>query len=154
MLKLRTSKDIALEKLQHYCAYQDRCHSEVRSKLLKLEIYGDDLEEIMASLIQDKYLDELRFAKSFARGKFRLKKWGRNKIKIELLKRKVSDYCIRKALEEIDYSEYIDTLKSLAEQKFSELGNNLTYDIRYKLTRYLLQKGYEQDLVMQTIEKL
>ena len=90
---MKTSKDIALIQMQQFCAYQDRCHSEVRSKLLKLHVYGDDLEEIMAELIQDNFLDELRYAKSFARGKFRMNHWGKHKIRNEL--QRVSLVCIK-----------------------------------------------------------
>ena len=75
--KKYVSLDKALQKLQRYCAYQDRCHQEVRAKLLSLGVYGDEMEEIIVSLIEDKFLDEERFARSFARGKFRLKQWGR-----------------------------------------------------------------------------
>jgi regulatory protein len=100
------SKDDALLKLQAYCAYQDRCHSEVRSKLLDLGIYGDDLEDIIVALIEDNFLNEERYARSYARGKFRIKQWGRLRIRRELKFRKISDYCIRKAMEEIDENDY------------------------------------------------
>jgi len=91
----------ALVKLQHYCAYQDRCHQEVRSKLLSIKVYGDQLEQVMASLIADNYLNEERFARSFARGKYRIKKWGHNRIRQELKMKNISDYCIRKAMKEV-----------------------------------------------------
>ncbi len=99
----------ALQKLQRYCAYQDRCHSEVRSKLLDLGIYGDELEEIIAELITDNFLNEERFARSYARGKFNIKKWGRHRIKQELKRRQITDYCLRKAMEEIEETDYLNT---------------------------------------------
>ena len=111
------SKEEALDKLQRYCAYQDRCHQEVRSKLLDLGIYGEDLEEIIVQLISDNFLNEERFARSYARGKFRIKRWGRNRIWQELQKRQISDYCLRKAMEEIDEAEYQKTLWELLEKK-------------------------------------
>ena len=86
------SKDDALKKLQRYCAYQERCHQEVRQKLLDLGIYGDDLEDIIAELITDNFLNELRFAQIYAGGKFRIKKWGRHRIRQELKKRKYRKY--------------------------------------------------------------
>ena len=116
-LKKYTSKAEALSKLQGYCAYQDRCHQEVRSKLLDLGIYGNDLEEIMADLIQENFLNEERYARSFARGKFRIKKWGRNRIRRELKMRDISDYCLRKAMAEIEEEEYLKTLRKVLEKK-------------------------------------
>ena len=86
------SKEDALKKLQRYCAYQDRCHQEVRSKLLDLGIYGHDLEEVIVALIEDNFLNEERFARSFTRGKLRIKHWGRNKILQELKKKNI--FCL------------------------------------------------------------
>ena len=94
------SKEEALAKMQRYCAYQERCHEEVRSKLLNMGVYSDWREEIIVQLIEENFLNEERFARSFARGKFRIKQWGRNRIRQELKKRKISDYCVRKAMEE------------------------------------------------------
>ena len=91
----------ALKKLQKYCAYQDRCHQEVRSKLLDLGIYGDDLENVMVELIEENFLNEERFARSYARGKFRIKKWGKVRILRELKQRQISAYCIRKGMEKL-----------------------------------------------------
>ena len=87
------SPEDALAKLQRYCAYQDRCHQEVRTKLIDLGVFGDTLEEIITDLIKDNFLNEERFARSYARGKFRMRKWGRIKIRQELKLRKISDYC-------------------------------------------------------------
>jgi regulatory protein len=152
MEKKYLSKDQALAKLQQFCAYQDRCHQEVRGKLLDLGVYGSDLEEIMVALIQDKFLDEERFARSFARGKFRMKGWGRNRISRELRMRHISDYCIRKALSEIDDVEYIDTLHSLLEKKMASLGRGLSpLALRSKLVRYAMQQGFETELVWEVL---
>lgn len=111
------SKDEALELLKKYCVYQDRCHSEVRTRLLKLNIYGDDLEDIIADLIVDKYLDEERFAKAYVRGKYRQKSWGRNKIKQGLQVKKVSEYCIKSGMKEIDEIEYMEILERLLSKR-------------------------------------
>ena len=115
-IKKYISKDDALSKLQRYCAYQDRCHQEVRSKLLDLGIYGDDLEEIISDLISENFLNEERYARSYARGKFRIKRWGRMRIQQELKQRKISAYCLRKAMEEIEEEEYEQTLRTILEK--------------------------------------
>ena len=111
-IKKYISKDEALSLLQKYCAYQDRCHQEVRTKLLSYQIYGDDLEDIISQLIQEKYLDELRYAKSFVRGKVNIKKWGPIKIKQHLAQKQISAYCQRKAFEEIEDRTHLENLSS------------------------------------------
>ncbi len=141
------SKKIALERMQKYCAYQERCHSEVRHKLLSLGIYGDALEEIIFDLIQENFLNEERFARSYARGKFRIKQWGRNKIIKELKVRQVSEYCIRMALEEIDEEEYLQTLKKLARKKWSEYRGMKNFERKGRLARYLASRGFESELI-------
>lgn len=148
------SKDDALLKLQAYCAYQDRCHSEVRSKLLDLGIYGDDLEEIIVALIEDNFLNEERFAKSYARGKFRMKQWGRLKIRRELKFRKISDYCIRKAMEEIEEDDYRKTLKEVILKKKNLTKEPNAYKMRVKLIRYVSGRGYEMEVIKDVINEL
>ncbi len=150
----KLTKDEALAKIQKYCTYQDRAHSEVRYRLIEYQIYGDTLEEIMASLVQDGFLDELRFAMSFARGKFRIKKWGRIKIKLELKKKQVPQYCINKALDQIDNLEYYDTLKKLLEKKKLHLRYKDSFDRRKKLIDYALRKGYEIEIIKEVLEDL
>jgi len=142
----------ALGKLQKYCAYQDRCHKEVRSKLLDLEIYGHDLEDIMATLISDNFLNEERFAQSFARGKFRIKKWGRIKIKIELKRKNISEYCLKKGLAEIDEDEYIKTIYELIEKKQRTVKGKNDYEKKGKVAKYLMRKGYESYLVWECLK--
>jgi len=133
--------------MQKYCAYQERCHSEVRHKLLSLGIYGDALEEIIFDLIQENFLNEERFARSYARGKFRIKHWGRNKIIKELKVRQVSEYCMRMALEEIDEEEYLQTLKKLARKKWSEYRGMKNFERKGRLARYLASRGFESELI-------
>lgn len=144
---MKLSNEIALAKLQQYCVYQDRSHAEVRKKLIALEIYGDDLEEVMSALIQEKYLDELRYAKSYARGKFYQKKWGRKKIKLNLTRNQVSDYCIRKAMEEIEEEDYLETLHGLMQKKIDLCRSESMYVCIQKAQQYCIQKGYEPHLV-------
>lgn len=137
---------VALEKLRKYCVYQDRCHKEVRSKLLKLEVYGDELEEVINALIAEDFLNEERFARSFARGKFRIKRWGRIKIKNELKKRHISDYCIRKGMEEIDDVDYEETIQFLIKKHalFSKADN---YKNKKKIIESLQRKGFEYEFI-------
>jgi len=137
---------VALEKLRKYCAYQDRCHKEVRTKLIQLQVYGDDLEEVMSHLISEDFLNEERFARSFARGKFRMKRWGRIKIKIELKKRYVSDYCIRKGMEEIDEVAYDETIQYLI-KKHKLFSKNIGPLNRKKISESLYRKGFEWEFI-------
>ena len=140
------SPDDALKKLQQYCAYRDRCHKEVRKKLLDLGVYGDTLEQIIIQLIEDRFLDEERFARSFARGKFRINKWGKVKIKRELKFREISDYCIRKAMEEIDELDYLKQLEEVILQKNALLKEPNLYKRKSKLAAFVINKGYESQL--------
>lgn len=142
------SNEDALNKLKHYCAYQDRSHKEVRTKLLKLKVYGDDLEEIMSELIKEKFLDESRYACSFARGKFRLKKWGRNKIIQQLKQHEISDYCIRKAMKEIDEDEYRETLREIILKKQKDYLDPNPYKQKQKTIAYCLSRGYEMNYIL------
>ncbi len=144
------TKQEVLLKLQHYCVYQDRCHQEVRSKLLELSVYGDDLEEIMALLVEENYLNEERFARSFARGKFRVKQWGRIKIKQQLKARQISDYCIKKGLEEILEEDYLASIRLLISKKLNEDTSN---EARQKVAQYLIRKGYETHMVWKTLDE-
>ena len=108
---------LALVKMQSWCAYQERSQQDARDKLYELGMWPEAVENIIAQLIQDNFLNEERFAMTFARGKFTIKKWGRVKIKQELKQKRVSDYCLKKALAQIDETEYIETLKKIMESK-------------------------------------
>lgn len=136
--------DQALKKAEHYCAYQDRCHQEVRSKLIEWGVRGLHLENILSQLIEDNFLNEERFAKSYARGKFRIKKWGKIRIEMELKKRKISAYCIQQGLKEIDEEEYHKTLEAIIEKNIT---NKSSYAERNKLVQSLMRKGFEYDLI-------
>ncbi len=152
--KIITQKDIALQKLMHYCAYQERCHQEVRSKLISLEIYGDDLEEIIAELITENFLNEERFAKTYAGGKFRLKKWGKIRIRQELKKRKISDYCIKKAMQEIDEESYMEGLYKVIEKKRKTEKETNEFKLKGRLAKYAMSKGFEAHLVWQALKDI
>ncbi|HMQ47374.1 MAG TPA: regulatory protein RecX [Saprospiraceae bacterium] len=154
-MKNKFTSQQALEKLQRYCAYQDRCHQEVRAKLLEMGVFGDDLEVIMVALIEEGFLNEERFARSFARGKFRIKEWGKQRIEAELRQRKISDYCIRKALEEIDETSYEETLKKILLKKKEALKTEESeVQVKSKLFRYAHSRGFESGLIGKTIGQL
>ena len=137
----------AFLKARDWCAYQECCQQEVRNKLYGYGMKTNDVEELIARLVSENFVNEERFAKAFAGGKFRIKKWGRVKIKQELKARRISDYCIQKGLKEIDNAAYTKTLKTLLNKKATEIKESSAIKKKYKLVRYALSKGYEQDLV-------
>ena len=138
-------------KMEHYCAYQDRCHYDVEKKMREFFLIPEAKDEILLSLMSDKFLNEERFAKSFARGKFRIKHWGRRKIVQELKKRNISEYLIKEGLKEIDTSEYYTTIETLIEKKKSSVKAKNDYELRNKLITFLLNKGFEYDLVNEVL---
>lgn len=146
-----TDPQLALVKMQSWCAYQERCQQDARDKLYELGLWPEAVEELIAKLIQDNFLNEERFATSFARGKFNIKKWGRVKIKQELKQKRVGDYCLKKALREIDEQEYMLTLKKLIEVKRRQVKEKDPVKLKYKLAAYAISKGYERDLVFDVL---
>ena len=157
MISKRTfTKEQAYQKLRHYCAYQDRCHAEVKTKAYSLGLKKADVDELTSRLIEEECLNEERYAKSFAGGKFRMKQWGKIKIRAELKQRRVSEYCIATALGEIDQNKYNEALHKLAVKRWSAVrgpGTNLFVKMA-KTRDYLMQKGYEANLVGQEIRLL
>lgn len=154
MYKKQLTKEQALQKLRHYCAYQERSHSEVRDKLYQLGVWKKDHDEIIASLIEDNYLNEERFAIAFAGGKFRMKHWGRVKIRYELKQKQVSEYSIKKAMKEIKEEDYLKLLEKLAGDKYASLKSE-QYLVRKKKTQdYLMQRGFEPELITRTLNDL
>jgi regulatory protein len=147
--------DQAVPKIKQYCAYQERCHSEVRDKLYSFGLNKVEIEEIISVLITENYLNEERFAIHYAGGKFRMKQWGKIKIKQSLKFKQVSDYCIKKALKEIDLKEYEKTFQKLAGQKLKTLKSEKNIFIKKrKLQDFLLQKGFENDLVKEAVNNI
>ncbi|XVJ67382.1 MAG: RecX family transcriptional regulator [Lacibacter sp.] len=152
MYRQQLTREQALQKAKHYCAYQERCHSEVKEKLYSFGLRKTDVEQVLTQLIDEDYLNEERFAIQFAGGKFRMKQWGRVKIKYELKQKGVSEYCIKKALKEIDEEAYRKTLRKLFDEKMKTLRSETNQFIRKrKLQDYLLQKGYEAASVQQLL---
>lgn len=141
-------------KLETFCAYQERCAWEVRRKLFEKGIQGEPVDKLVDELIKDGFLNEERFARSFARGKFRLKKWGKNRIMQELKLRHISPENIRKGISEIDPEEYYDTLLSQTEKKWEKTVEKDSYKKKFKVLQYLMSKGFEQDLVQEAISSI
>lgn len=149
------SKEQALQKLKHYCSYQERCHKEVRDKLYSLGLWKTQVEELLSQLIEENYLNEERFAIAFASGKFNSKHWGKEKIRYELLQKKVSTYCVNKAVSVLNESSYNTTFQKLANKKSDSLKTEHNIFIKKrKLRDYLLQKGYERSLIASYLQQL
>ena len=144
---------IALEKARKYCAYQERSQQEVRIKLRQWQIRNEDAEGIIAKLIEEKFLNEERFAIAFAGGKFRIKKWGRIKIEIELRKKGVSEYCINIALSQINEKDYLKTLKEIILKKENELKKENYLVKKKKIIQFAISKGFESEIVFGIINE-
>lgn len=144
----------ATRKLESYCAYQDRCHKEVIDKLKGMRMIPEAIDQIVIHLIKHDFLNEERFAKSFARGKFNIKKWGRNRIVNELKQRQISRFNIKTALKEIDDSIYLETLDTLAQKRLNQITETNLQKKRKKLADYLLYRGWESHLVYGKLKEL
>jgi regulatory protein len=144
----------AKQKALRYCAYQERSHREVKNKLYELGLNSSDADELLTWLITEGFLNEERYAKLFAGGKFRIKQWGRIKIIHALEGKGVSKNCIRIGLKEIEEDDYQQTLEKLVAEKTSELQGENTFIVRDKISKFLIQKGYEPELVWGTLKKL
>ncbi|WP_416446192.1 regulatory protein RecX [Leeuwenhoekiella sp. A16] len=147
--------DEALKKLENYCAYQDRCHKEVQEKLKEMRMIPEAIDHIIYQLIQDKFLDEERFARSFARGKFRSKKWGKTRIIRELKLREITKYNIDLALTEIEETDYLKTFEKLVKKRLKQLKTEKNlYKKKNKLMTYLQYRGWESNLIYEKINEL
>lgn len=139
------------QKLVNYCVYQDRCHAEVEQKMKEFLLIPDAREEILLYLIKENYLNEERFAKSYARGKFYMKKWGRNKIKLHLLQKGITEKLILKAFQEIDPKDYHNTIKDFISKLKSTYKGLKPYQKNQKITKFLISKGYEYDSILECL---
>ncbi len=143
-----------LQAIRHYCNYRERCHQEVRYKLVDLGARGDDLETLLSMLVSEDLLNEGRYARAFVRGKFVYNHWGRVRIIRQLRQKDVSEYCIKKGLLEIDEVEYRDCIARLAAQKQEALKNEKHPGTqKQKAIRYLLQKGFEYEIVLSVMNR-
>jgi len=144
----------AQKKLEHYCAYQERCHQEVIQKLKSLNMIPDAIDQIIGQLITDNYLNETRFAQSFARGKFRIKKWGKVRITRELKARQVSEFNIKIGLKEISVEEYELVFETIFQKIKQAVGHNTPVVQKKKISDYLFYRGWEKQKVYDALRDL
>ncbi|MBS4044070.1 MAG: RecX family transcriptional regulator [Chitinophagaceae bacterium] len=142
------SIDEAREKAKHFCAYQERCHSEVKQKLFSFGLNEDETNAVIVELIEENFLNEERFAQQFASGKFKIKNWGRNKIKYELQKKQISPKNIIKAMAIIDEDDYETQLNKEFDVYYSKIKSGNALQKKFKTQQYLVQKGYELGLII------
>jgi regulatory protein len=147
-----TDPKVALAKAENYCAYQERSQQEVRDKLYEWGLWPDAVEQVISELIQGNFLNEERFAKAYAKGKFSQKAWGRVKIKQGLKLKRVPDVLIKKALLNIDADDYFAALTKLLEKKASTVSEKNELKRRYKLQQYAMGRGFEADLVAEVLK--
>ena len=144
----------AKKKLEHYCAYQERCHLEVRKKLQKMHMIPDAIDAVIVHLLEHNFLNEERFAKTYVRGKFKTKKWGRRRLVQELKQKDISKYNINLALGMIGDDEYIETFNALAEKRLKSIRETNVLKKKKKLANYLLYRGWEPHLVYDKVNEL
>jgi regulatory protein len=152
--KKRLTPTEALARAYRYCAYQERSHQEVKNKLYSFGLYTDEVDELVARLITEGFLNEERFAKAYAGGKFRIKKWGRVKIENELNSLGLSKNCISRGMKEIANDDYENTLRHLLEKKEQSTDEANVFRKRDKLAKYAISRGYEPELVWKTVKAL
>jgi regulatory protein len=146
--------DEAKKKLEHYCAYQERCHKEVRQKLRDMSMIPEAIDVIIVHLLEHNFLNEERFAKTFVSGKFKIKRWGRRRLTLELRKKDISKVNINQALREIDEGEYIENFNTLANKRLSFIKEPNKTKKKKKLADYLLYRGWESHLVYEKVNEL
>lgn len=146
-------KDTAMARASAFCAYQERSQQEVRSKLLGIGVGKELAEEVIAELIGLDFLNEERFALAYAGGKFRMKGWGKLRIRQGLQAKGVSEPCIWRALEAIDPDDYLEKLRSVLEKKAAGLSEKDIFRKKNKVARYAISRGYEPGLVWETLRE-
>ncbi|MDX1652168.1 MAG: regulatory protein RecX [Brumimicrobium sp.] len=143
----------AKQKIEAWCAYRDRCHSEVSQKLREMGLDGEDTNALISHLIEYRFVDEQRFADSFVSGKYRIKRWGKHKILAHLRQKHVPEPCINAALKQIDDDEYMSNLYNLASKKWKE-KRGTSFEKKAKVQQFLSSKGYEFDLILDVIKSV
>jgi len=145
----------AKRSIEKYCVYQERCHQEVTRKLREMRMIPQAIDEIIGHLLAHNFLNETRFSQAFARGKFRQKKWGRNRITRELKMRNISAYNIKLALKEIPENEYLDTFDALFNKRLAQLNEETNEQKkRKKIADYLLYRGWESAMIFERLRTL
>jgi len=155
---LKTTKTYSVQeakqKLEHYCSYQERCHKEVEQKLKDMNMIPEAKNLIILQLLENNFLNEERFAKTYVRGKFKIKKWGKRRLTLELKKKDVSKITINLAIKEIDEAEYIEVFKDLSEKRALLISETNKFKKKKKLIDYLLYRGWEPHLVYDRVNEL
>jgi regulatory protein len=144
----------AREKIRAFCVYRDRSHAEVSAKLFTYGLHSATVNELMGELVEEKYLDEERFARSFVRGKYSIKKWGRVKIEQALKPHKLSAYVLKQAFSEIDATQYRQNLSAILERKWQENKGLKAFSRRQKTAQYAFSRGYESELIWELLNEL
>ncbi|KOS07301.1 recombinase RecX [Flavobacterium akiainvivens] len=144
----------AKRKMEQFCAYQERCHEEVVQKLRGMRMIPEAIDAVMGHLIEHKFINEERFARSFARGKFRIKQWGKKRIVLELKARGISKYNIDSALQEINPDEYLETFYALAQKQWEATREANLQKKKKKVGDFLLRKGFESNLVFDELARI
>lgn len=144
----------AKRKMEQFCAYQERCHEEIVQKLKGMRMIPDAIDAVMGHLIENGFLNEERFARSFARGKFRIKQWGKKRITLELKAKGISKYNIDRALQEINPGEYAETFYALAQKQWDAVQESNVFRKKKKVGDFLLRKGFETTLVFDELARL
>jgi regulatory protein len=148
------SPEEARKKLYRYCAYQERCHQEVEAKLAEWRIHPEEADAIIHHLITEGFLNEERFSRAFAGGKFRLKGWGRLRIVRELEQRGLSKNCIQAGLNEIDEHVYVNYLRRLLAKRAAHEHSENVYSLRNRIARFAIQRGFEPEMVWSELKRL
>ncbi|UMQ43819.1 RecX family transcriptional regulator [Chryseobacterium sp. Y16C] len=139
-------------KLVNYCVYQDRCHAEVEQKMKEFLLIDEAKEEIMLYLLKENYLNEERFTRSYIRGKFYIKHWGRNKIRLNLKQKQISEKLINSCFDEIDETDYEATLRKIYEDYYSKQKGLKEFQKKAKTIKYVLSRGFEYDEILHFID--
>ncbi len=142
------------KKMEYYCVYQDRCHQEVERKMTEYQLIPEAKEKILLHLMQHNFLNEERFSKSYARGKFRIKSWGKQRIVRELKFRDISAYNIKTALKEIKETDYLETIYRITENRNEVISEPNIYKRKKKLIDFLMRKGFESNLIYKVINEV
>jgi regulatory protein len=152
--KLTYTLEEAKRSMERYCVYQDRCHQEIEKKLREMRMIPQACELILLHLMEHDFLNEERFARSFARGKFRIKQWGQRRIVNELKQRDISAYNIKAGLSEISPDEYETVFQEVSRKRYESVNESNVFKKRKKVADFLLRKGFESNKVYEVLRDL
>ena len=144
----------AKPKIEKFCAYQERSHQQVKRKLQGYGLNGMDADILLVELMHANFLNEERFAMAYARGKFKIKGWGKTKIKQGLKREGVGEKLIQQALASLGMDDYLDTLNTLTTKKWPLIKGASHIEKVFKLKRYLVGKGYDFEAIDKAIAQV